>query len=103
MSICVFGDSIVWGAWDKEMGGWVNRLRLSLEKKGFDGEVYNLGISGDTSDGLIKRFEAEAEVRDADVAIISIGVNDSATDDSGNLVISPQQFEQNLRDYDGWR
>jgi len=25
-TICVFGDSTAWGAWDLERGGWVNRL-----------------------------------------------------------------------------
>ena len=27
-NICVFGDSLVWGARDLKIGGWVNRLRL---------------------------------------------------------------------------
>lgn len=101
MNICIFGDSIVWGLWDKEAGGWAERLRLSLAFKGFKGDIYNLGISGDTSDGLLRRFESEALARDADIVIISIGVNDSATDESGNLLTSPQQFEQNLRDITG--
>ena len=32
INILVFGDSITYGAWDKEKSGWVNRLRLALEK-----------------------------------------------------------------------
>lgn len=99
-SICVFGDSIVWGGGDDELGGWVNRLRLSLEDKIQKVEVYNLGITSDTSEDLLSRFEVEATARSngaGDVALISIGVNDSATDDEGNFFISPAKFEENLR------
>ena len=32
-NICVFGDSIVWGAWDKEKAGWVNRLAIYCQNK----------------------------------------------------------------------
>jgi lysophospholipase L1-like esterase len=55
-TICVFGDSITWGAYDPERGGWVNRLRNDLEKKEI--ESYNLGISGDTTADLLKRFNS---------------------------------------------
>lgn len=37
IDILIFGDSITYGAWDSEKGGWVNRLRLTLENKG---EIY---------------------------------------------------------------
>ena len=97
MSICVFGDSTAWGAWDEEKGGWVNRLRLSLESKNYEPQVYNLAIDGDTSEGVRERFEAEAALREAGIVIIAIGANDSGTDDSGNFFISAAQFEDNLR------
>ena len=29
--ICLFGDSITWGAWDPEHGGWGARLRSYFE------------------------------------------------------------------------
>ena len=32
-SICVFGDSTAWGAWDMEKGGWVNRLWFYINEK----------------------------------------------------------------------
>ena len=72
MSICVFGDSTAWGAWDEEKGGWVNRLRLSLESKNYEPQVYNLAIDGDTSEGVRERFEAEATLREARIVIIPI-------------------------------
>ncbi len=33
MNICIFGDSITYGAFDTEKGGWVNRLHLYLDSK----------------------------------------------------------------------
>ena len=51
-SICVFGDSTAWGAWDTEKGGWVSRLWLHLARGSESDEyceVYNLSISGGTT------------------------------------------------------
>ena len=53
VQILIFGDSIAWGAWDKE-GGWVQRLRKLIDEKNLsDPEfyclVYNLGVSGNKS------------------------------------------------------
>lgn len=76
--ICVFGASTTWGAWDTERGGWVNRLRLFIENE-MDRkfQVYNMGVSGDTTDDLVKRFELEAKVRKPEIIIFVIGSNDS--------------------------
>jgi lysophospholipase L1-like esterase len=76
--ICVFGDSIALGACDHEGGGWVARLRKYLEINGYDYDVYNLGISGDTTDDLLERFGAEAGAREPEIIIFAIGVNDSS-------------------------
>jgi len=89
-TICVFGASITWGAYDSEKGGWVNRLRLDLEKRDEDYiSVYNLGVDGNTTSDLLERFEVEAKAREPDILIFSIGDNDSA-------LISLDKFEQNL-------
>ncbi len=76
----IFGDSIVWGAWDFDNLGWVERLRREISKK--DTYAYNLGISGDNSEYLLERFDNEIESRwdknDGElIIIISIGINDS--------------------------
>ena len=70
--ICVFGDSIAHGFYDWEVGGWVDRLKLSLKA-----ELYNSSISGDTTSDLLKRFKVESEARKPDIIIFAIGVNDS--------------------------
>jgi len=99
-SICVWGDSIAYGSSDTEHGGWVALLRKYLEQNSTsdDLNVYNLGIPGDTTEGLVKRFESEAEVRNPDFCIFAIGINDSSSGDDFNTTrISREKFEQNLR------
>jgi len=76
MNICVFGDSITWGSYDPVNGGWATLLRSYLEGKDDDITVYNLGICGDDSYGLLKRFKIEAEPRKPDLIIFAIGAND---------------------------
>lgn len=84
----VFGTSTTYGAWDIE-GGWVQRLRKYLDQKQFNNPdlyyvVYNLGISGDTSEGMLERFEFETKQRlalrdegEEVIIMICVGVNDS--------------------------
>ena len=43
-SVCVFGDSIVWGGGDSENGGWVSRLKKYLENSEYEIELYSLVI-----------------------------------------------------------
>lgn len=105
-NILVFGDSITQGFWDIE-GGWVSRLRRFLDQKTLESKsetyfsIFNLGISGDTSEGLAKRFEAELKPRldqEAEAIIIfAIGINDSYYINPENRHnVSLEQFQQNL-------
>ena len=100
--ILVFGDSITYGAWDMKKGGWTDRLKSfcmekSLENAEFDYPVYNLGISGDNSDDILKRFEFEIKQRiwkNKEIFIIfEIGINDSQI---GNIGISSERFKKNI-------
>ena len=86
-NICVFGDSVTWGAWDNK-GGWVSRLRAFIESGNRDYFVYNLGVSGDTTKELLGRFDIEAKARSPNIIIFQIGDNDSIFVKSGdkNLV-----------------
>ncbi|MCX6742516.1 MAG: GDSL-type esterase/lipase family protein [Candidatus Pacearchaeota archaeon] len=102
MEILVFGDSLTYGAWDKE-GGWVARLRRFIDEKYPEQHfVYNLGVPGDTSKHLIERFEPEAKIRIFDkdpMVIFQVGANDSAILSSKRNAewISPKDFERNIR------
>lgn len=97
-TICVFGDSIAWGAWDKEKGGWVERLRLHLWTLNKDFDVYNLGVSGDTTQDILERFNAEAAARKPDIVIFAMGVNDDIVKKLDNShLVEIKQFEDNIK------
>lgn len=87
MIIGIWGDSITYGEGDIDGLGWAGRLRkTSFSDK--DLEVYNRGICGDTTEGLIKRFRVEADSINPDLIIFAIGINDSCFRDveTKNLV-----------------
>jgi acyl-CoA thioesterase I len=76
-TFCIFGDSVTQAAYVKV--GWVELLRQYLEKK-YPGDfinVFNLGIGGNTSDDIVRRFDAEASFREPTDLIFAFGVNDS--------------------------
>jgi lysophospholipase L1-like esterase len=97
--ICVFGGSITYGAWDKEKGGWVNRLRLFCDSSDQYYEVYNLGIaSGDTTEKVLKRFDIEAKARQPEIIIFYIGTNDAIySKNEGIYPITLKKFEENIK------
>lgn len=105
MQIFAFGDSITYGSWDAQ-GGWADRLkRYSYEYIEADPqkwiEVYNLGILGDRTDHLLKRFMVETEqrldVNDTSVFLFAFGANDAAfIPDNNDFKISPDEFVANL-------
>ena len=100
-SICVFGDSVGWGAWDLERGGWVNRLWFYLAKREGDDyiEVYNCSVSGGTTDTILERFQGEAKIRSADVLIFQTGGNDASYEHTpGNYLVPPDKFRKNLEE-----
>lgn len=99
-SICIFGDSTAWGAWDMEKGGWVNRLWLYAgEKTDGETEIYNLSISGGTTETILERFESEARVREADALIFQSGGNDSYLMGKDGLNQIPlERFEKNINE-----
>jgi lysophospholipase L1-like esterase len=96
--ICIFGDSITWGAVDPENGGWVAQLRGYFETNDdYDIAIYNNGISGDNTDDLLKRFEVECAAREPQIIIFAIGINDSQHIKSeGAKGVSLEKFQNNL-------
>lgn len=114
MTLFCFGDSITYGNWDPK-GGWVGRLRENLDSKSlkaYKGEdlyskyytlTYNLGIPGDTSSGLLERFETELIPRfnpdELTIILLAIGINDSRFySKAGEHETGPGVFEQNIWD-----
>lgn len=103
----VFGDSIAWGAWDRE-GGWVARLQKEANSTTVETNfekyqaVYNLSISGDKSDLLLERFEQELRLRlneegECLEIVFAVGINDSlysaATD---KFWTDPEDYKENI-------
>ena len=103
--ILVFGDSIVYGAWDKN-GGWTQILREWIDEKNLEWNedfyylVYNLGVFGDTTEDLLERFDSEVKQRQGEekfIFIFAVGINDSEYIHSKKgLNIPEEKFQKNL-------
>jgi len=106
--IFCFGDSITYGAWGIDTSGWSTKLRKYLDKKQKRDAslyylVYNLGIVGETTQGLIKRFINETKARletrseQENIFIFAYGTNDCAFIRSQNKFQVPlKKFKANL-------
>src|SRR5580704_12608871 len=81
MRICFIGDSFVSGAHDGECLGWAGRISAAARRRGHDLSPYNLGIRGETSAQIAKRWRAETEVRQSvqqeGHLVFEFGVNDA--------------------------
>jgi lysophospholipase L1-like esterase len=102
-NICLWGDSITYGAWDSA-GGWADRLRIYLHDRTTTSRfeeyfwVYNFGIPGDTTADLLPRFDAECAARKPDVALFAIGINDSCRRKAGGPPrVDIATYKENLR------
>lgn len=94
-SIICFGDSITRGESDAVYGGWADRIKTRLIKQfvetGKDKiSLFNMGISGETTNGLMQRFQSEFVTRQAtdkqDTVLFGYGANDLATQEGDYLV-----------------
>lgn len=102
MRVLIFGDSITQGFWDIE-GGWVSRIRKHYDQQMIDGTdndpptIFNLGVSGNSSDDVLARFENETKARATEelAFVVAIGVNDARTKASVNYS-DPTRYRQNL-------
>ncbi|HBR11067.1 MAG TPA: peptidase [Chryseobacterium sp.] len=98
-----FGDSITYGEYDGVFGGWVDILkRYALQKynEGNTNELilFNLGIGGETTEGLVNRIPHEMKARnsaDGNIVFLGYGANDLAKKD-GNQLVNPEQFRNNI-------
>lgn len=108
-NLFIFGDSITYGCFDRD-GGWAAQLSKELkirviEDADFNCNTYVFGISGDTSENLIKRIETDLAPRITDqdnvenIFLFAIGINDSQyylDKDQGRY--SAQDFRQNIEE-----
>ncbi|MCX6763105.1 MAG: GDSL-type esterase/lipase family protein [Candidatus Moranbacteria bacterium] len=99
--ICVFGDSIAWGAFDEQKGGWADRLKIHFfnQEDADYAEVYNLSIPGTETTDLLERVEIECDRCNPDIIVISVGTNDSQfakLEDKNRIPI--EKFRKNLEE-----
>ena len=105
ISILVFGDSVGWGAWDSQKGGWVSRLKIHFQSKKYRDRfriyVNNLSVGAETTDYLLERFQNESKIRDMqdkeqgkhNIIIFAIGINDSRIK---KPKVIPKEFKKNI-------
>lgn len=98
-----FGDSITYGEYDGVFGGWVDILkRYALQRYNEGGTneliLFNLGIGGETTEGLVKRIPHEMAARNSaegNIVFIGYGANDLAIKNETQMV-NPENFKTNI-------
>ncbi len=79
--LCFIGDSITTGTGDKEMLGWAGRVCAAEANAGHNVTLYNLGVRGDTSEDIRRRWRVEAQPRMLpnmnNALVIAFGLNDT--------------------------
>lgn len=105
MTNCLFfGDSITYGEYDGNFGGWVDILKRYchknlMEHKAQEVSVFNLGIGGETTEGLLKRFATEAESRRSSgetLIFFAYGANDLVLREGNAPEVSLSSYIENL-------
>lgn len=98
-----FGDSITYGEYDGVFGGWVDILKRYALQQFHEGNgdeliLFNLGIGGETTEGLLKRIPHELSARnsaDGNLIFLSYGANDLAIKE-GVQMVDPEKFKNNM-------
>ena len=89
-TILIVGDSISAAFGLDTRLGWVSLLEQRLRQQGYDDQVINASVSGDTSAGGLARLPVLLAEHKPDVVIVELGGNDGLR---GQL---PAQLKQNL-------
>lgn len=74
--IIAFGDSLTAGFGLSEKESYPFLLQKQLEADGFNYEVKNLGVSGETSLGGLERIDWVLEQENIEILILELGAND---------------------------
>lgn len=74
--IVAFGDSLTAGFGLTEKESYPYLLQEKLKADGYDYEVVNAGVSGDTSRGGLERIDWSLEQENVQILILELGAND---------------------------
>src|SRR5688572_14108238 len=88
--IIAFGDSLTAGFGLEEIESYPYLLQQKLKADGFDYEVLNAGVSGDTSLGGVERIDWTLEIDNATILILELGANDLLRG------VPPEKMKDNL-------
>jgi acyl-CoA thioesterase I len=90
-----FGDSFVNGAGDETVLGWPGRLVAAAWDAGLPLTSYNLGVRGESTADVARRFRVEATPRlipGADNRVVfAVGANDPTLDEAGRRRIAEDE------------
>ena len=75
LKLVALGDSLTAGYGLKAGEGFADALQRALRAKGFDVEVVNAGVSGDTAEDGLARYDWSVPA-DADALLVELGAND---------------------------
>lgn len=90
--IVAFGDSLTAGFGLTEKESYPYLLQQKLNAEGYNYEVVNAGVSGDTSQGGLERIDWSLEQGNVEILILGLGGNDLLRG------LSPAQMKRNLSD-----
>ncbi len=90
LKIALFGDSLMAGYGLDDKFHLSTVLEKSLNEKGFDVEVINASVSGETTTGGLNRLNWLLEKREFNIVILCLGANDMLRG------INPTLIQQNL-------
>lgn len=85
--VLFFGDSHTVGVGDPSGLGWVGRIVAASYADGISLVPYNLGVRGETSGDVLRRWRDEADVRTSELetnVVFAVGANDT-TEEDGSL------------------
>lgn len=91
--IIVFGDSIAKSDYDGTKNSWVDRLKNISS----DYQIFNFSIDGDTTEGVLERFDNNMGEKKADMIVFAIGINDAVyIQDKKCNQVSLDKFKKNV-------
>ncbi|MFC1626768.1 GDSL-type esterase/lipase family protein [Patescibacteria group bacterium] len=98
-NIVAIGAGTCEGQADSQGNGFVGRLRVWHEGVDEHNHVYNLGISGETSEGLLNRLASEAKPRNPGLIIVHLGLNDLIREGGreASPLLQPEDYKNNIR------
>lgn len=87
--VMFFGDSHTVGVGDPSGLGWVGRVVAATHAEGIPLVSYNLGVRGETSEDVLRRWQDEATTRASDLetkVVFAVGANDTSEEDEASRV-----------------